>query len=98
MATNEIAACQDADYGVERVRIGREQSPEVWLNLHPLTQSLENFCSLLLVGWFLVAGGSEPVGGERGGRIHLDCSGSVGDLGGPCERNRVAGQLSNVSD
>jgi hypothetical protein len=49
MAANEIAACQHADCGVERVRIGSEQSRQVRLNLHPVTQSLENLRPLLLV-------------------------------------------------
>ncbi len=49
MAAKEVAACQRAHYGVERVRVGLEQSNQVGLNLHPLTQSLENFHPLILV-------------------------------------------------
>ena len=95
MAAKEIAACQHADCGVERVRIGHEQSPQRGLNLHPLSQSLENLRPLILVAWCLVAGCSEPVRGERGGGIHLDGSGA-GDLARPRERNRLAAQLPNV--
>ncbi len=56
MAAKEIAACQHADHGVERIRVGPGQVPQVGLNLHPLAQALENLRALLLVARCLVPG------------------------------------------